>query len=167
MKKSKGRSTHKVKAKLTLRDVVETAHAAGAEVSFGLVPTDLFSYVKYLYQRGRNWNYEQTNWCGYDQLRMAKVFSGFAPYFLVVYNNFFVETNHGPARVTAISDEGIRIETLQEPTNYEWLHGELDVMAWGLKVQPTITELMAKKGLFLCGKDTKRTPVGKPKRGAG
>lgn len=78
--------------------------------------------------------FEPARFVGYDMVKMARVLANFAPYLLNAYDSLFVDTAVGPGIVTAVSDEGIRIEyPLVSRKNWEWL--SVDEQAkFGLKI---------------------------------
>lgn len=88
--------------KLTLFDIVKSRHLNGSE------------------------NWAELRWAGYEPLKMAKVMRAFGPFIQIMYDRWFVETKTGPAHVTGINDEGIRIEYFGMNGNmtgdYDWIH---------------------------------------------
>jgi len=131
------RSLLAAKPNLTIEQMAAAVHAHGGEMTLSLTPNDLFSHVKQMYFKGRNWYTIGTHWTGYFTPAMANSFGRFAPYMLCIYDNFFLDTKHGHARVTAVSDDGIRYELL-DGSDYVWLHTIQDIQAHGLKEQKPI-----------------------------
>jgi hypothetical protein len=98
---------------------------------------ELYKRVKKLYFAGRDWNIEKLLWAGYDPKKTAKVFAAFAPFFVISYDCLFVEWKFGDGIVTAISDEGIRIESIPTPGIMEWVHVN-QIKAFRLKPQAAL-----------------------------
>lgn len=64
------------------------------------------------------------NFTGESPVLMAQSLTRFAPYLHMFGYAFFVQGARGIGRVSAISEEGIRVEWCHGPGNgdYDWLH---------------------------------------------
>lgn len=71
-----------------------------------------------------NWPGCRMNMSGRDAVRIAAVLTSFSRYMFAAYDLFFVENERGAAYVTAISEEGIRVEYFEgsHKGEYEWIH---------------------------------------------
>jgi hypothetical protein len=76
---------------------------------------------------------------GQNALDVARTFVRFAPYLVSAYNCLFLETELGPALVTCISEQGVRIEYFSGPHDrgYEWI-AFLNGVAFGRDNEPRV-----------------------------
>lgn len=85
---------------------------------------DLFMQIKSAYMVGtprHNWTVIKMLWAGYNLSGMIQTLSQFEPFLFAAYDNLFVSVDGCAARVTAVHEEGIRIEWVNED-RYEWIH---------------------------------------------
>lgn len=95
---------------------------------------ELFGHIKKLYHDGDyNWHKYHLTFSNMNLDNpedMLVNFSKFSNYLINAYNLFFCKTARGPAFVTTVSEQGIRIQYING-TSWDWIHTD-EIEKFGL-----------------------------------
>jgi len=86
--------------------------------------SDTFRKIKQAYTSHRaDWPLYKLDFSGHEIGQMISVLVSFSRYIYPAYDNLFVETERGAARISCVSDTAIRVEyfEVESTGDYEWI----------------------------------------------